>query len=66
MNTENVLNDLEILLKAGQNDDAMTILKEFQRETLFDYKKWFEKNHHEGEQALHSYYINEFINKQIK
>lgn len=44
MNTENILNDLEILLNAGQKDDAMTILKEFQKNVLFDYKKLYLEN----------------------
>jgi len=59
MNTENILNDLEILLNAGQKDDAMTILKEFQRKTLLDYSKWFEENPFNI--TYHPYYIDEFL-----
>jgi len=44
----------------------MTILKEFQRKTLFSYKKWFIENYYQNEPTLRysdllTYYINEFL-----
>jgi len=62
MKIQSVLNDIEILVKMGQQEDAMTILKQFQKETLFEYRKWYQKNY-EGEVIIHPYFIEKFNNK---
>jgi len=63
MKIQSVLNDIEILVKMGQQKDAMVILKAFQKDVLIEYKKWYDENYQDGAQALHSYYIEKFINE---
>lgn len=68
MKIQSILDEIEILVKLGQQEDAMRILKIFQRNTLFDYKKWYEERYPERglELALYSFNIEKFNNENSK
>ena len=65
MKTETILNDLEKLFKAGNKEDALTILEAFQRDTLVEYRMWHIEQTQTPDQntgiCLHSHYIDKFI-----
>lgn len=61
MKSETVIRDIAKLVEAGEEDNALTILEAFQKETLFEYRKWYKNNVDNGVIIINPIFIDKFL-----
>ena len=61
MKSETIILDIAKLVEAGEEDNALTILEAFQKETLFEYRKWYKNNVDNGVIIINPIFIDKFL-----